>query len=170
MEILTNAPPLPARILSRDLWRRNPAWREENSPHTFGGNPVANEPGCGSIQTRRTRSTAPESIVESISWRRGQSRANPSLAPIPCYTGKIQGILRFRSRFGSPETGRGQGSCGFGGPIPCGTEQGIFCAIQGNKTAHQGNCRPERGNGTSLEPPMVTIVSLQYAPAAGWRR
>ena len=35
-------------------------------------------------------------------WLRSQSRANPSLALIPCLSGKIQGILRLRPRFHYP--------------------------------------------------------------------
>src|SRR6266478_3424539 len=35
-------------------------------------------------------------------WLRSQSRANPSLALIPCLSGKIQGILRFRPRIHYP--------------------------------------------------------------------
>jgi hypothetical protein len=31
-------------------------------------------------------------MANARGWRRGQSRANPSLARIPCLTGKIQGI------------------------------------------------------------------------------
>src|SRR5712671_3556373 len=33
------------------------------------------------------------------------------------------------------------------GPIPYASEQGIFCGLSGNKSADQGNFRPDQGKG-----------------------
>ena len=88
-------------------------------------------------------------------WRRKRSSANQSRRPIPCYRGKIQGILTIPNVAADP-AGVSSADLEAYSQIPCETEQAISERLTGNpiaetgKTSRQSAIRDELGLAQDL--------------------